>query len=224
MAKQKRQILVKLEMQTAKSGGNLPSRKSAHRGITPRGGNDACASTFAKINKTSELTKNLHVTHYLIFSIKEKIHGFNHIHEISPQSRLISKLLFSGAHQCSSLTQTDANPAPHRGRCPPNHFAGIGGIRQRVRHRSRRRKPLKSGLHSKMVRVAGLEPALLAKADFESAASTIPPHPHNKALLVEVPRLRDWSAFGSSEPAGPARGLARAQSAVNATFAARAGR
>jgi hypothetical protein len=35
-----------------------------------------------------------------------------------------------------------------------------------------------------LVRVAGLEPALLAKTDFESVASTIPPHPHNTAPLV----------------------------------------
>ncbi len=32
-----------------------------------------------------------------------------------------------------------------------------------------------------VVRAAGLEPALLAKTDFESVASTIPPRPHNPA-------------------------------------------
>jgi hypothetical protein len=37
-----------------------------------------------------------------------------------------------------------------------------------------------------LVRAAGLEPALLAKADFESAASTIPPRPHNMPLLVAI--------------------------------------
>ena len=29
-----------------------------------------------------------------------------------------------------------------------------------------------------MVRVVGLEPTLLAETEFESVASTIPPHPH----------------------------------------------
>ena len=30
----------------------------------------------------------------------------------------------------------------------------------------------------KLVRVVGLEPTLLAETEFESVASTIPPHPH----------------------------------------------
>lgn len=34
---------------------------------------------------------------------------------------------------------------------------------------------------SKVVRVAGLEPALLSKLHFECSASTIPPHPHRHA-------------------------------------------
>jgi hypothetical protein len=37
---------------------------------------------------------------------------------------------------------------------------------------------------SLMVRAAGLEPALLAKTDFESVASTIPPRPHSLHFLV----------------------------------------
>jgi hypothetical protein len=34
-----------------------------------------------------------------------------------------------------------------------------------------------------MVRVVGLEPTLLSEADFESAASTISPHPHVNAPI-----------------------------------------
>lgn len=39
-----------------------------------------------------------------------------------------------------------------------------------------------------VVRVVGLEPTLLAETDFESVASTIPPHPHSFMSLVAVSR------------------------------------
>ena len=37
---------------------------------------------------------------------------------------------------------------------------------------------------SYMVRVAGLEPACIAAADFKSAVYTIPPHPQNQFVLL----------------------------------------
>lgn len=49
-----------------------------------------------------------------------------------------------------------------------------------------------------MVRAAGLEPALLAKTDFESVASTIPPRPHSSHFLVVTAKRSEVP-----EPLGP---------------------
>ncbi len=56
---------------------------------------------------------------------------------------------------------------------------------------------------SSLVRVVGLEPTLLAKADFESAASTIPPHPQARAPSGSDPPQGDRK--GRPDWANPAR-------------------
>lgn len=60
-------------------------------------------------------------------------------------------------------------------------FDGRGGL---ARLRQERRRTLllvqSDYLLESLVRVAGLEPALLSEQDFESSASTIPPHPHRR--------------------------------------------
>ena len=43
-------------------------------------------------------------------------------------------------------------------------------------------------LAERLVRVVGLEPTLLAETDFESVASTIPPHPPTQLPLVAINR------------------------------------
>lgn len=55
----------------------------------------------------------------------------------------------------------------------------ITKVHSRLRNLQKRSFP-----QGKLVRAAGLEPALLAKTDFESVASTIPPRPHISHPLV----------------------------------------
>ena len=77
---------------------------------------------------------------------------------------------------------------------------------------------IKNDRRKSLVRVVGLEPTLLAKTDFESVASTIPPHPHISTLLVATRSCNRLRGPISSKPHGSDGGLARPNGPVNATF------
>lgn len=69
-----------------------------------------------------------------------------------------------------------------------------------------------------LVRVVGLEPTLLAETDFESVASTIPPHPPDQAPLVAISTLIEGTRMLA--PSLHGRGLPLPAGGVNGQKAA----